>query len=165
MSAADPPSKYLDTSALAKAFFREDGSDLVLEVLQDRASPPVAAGCISTVELSSAIERRIRSDRPRERILPGEGARAWDALLDFQRRGRLLLLQFTPLTLPRAESLCRKHGLRAYDAVQLSFALELDRTRREFLLPGAQFLCADRELLLAAAAEGMSAMDPGTRGP
>ena len=56
--------------------------------------------------------------------------------------------------------LARKHGLRAYDAVQLAAALDVSRLYQP---PGANpitLVSADQELNAAATAEGLAVDDP-----
>lgn len=61
-----------------------------------------------------------------------------------------------------AMSVARKHGLRAYDAVQLTAALEIDRLNREDGFGPVTLVSADRELNAAAATEGLIVEDPTT---
>jgi predicted nucleic acid-binding protein len=56
-----------------------------------------------------------------------------------------------------AAQLADRHVLRAYDAVQLAAALEV-----QLSVPGLVLLSADGELNAAAAAEGLAVEDPNT---
>jgi hypothetical protein len=56
----------------------------------------------------------------------------------------------------------RKHGLRAYDAVQLTVALDVDRLNRNAGFGPVTLLSADRDLNTAASAEGLAVDDPTT---
>ena len=77
------------------------------------------------------------------------------------RAGSLLsLLPF----LPHQEAVGQhhRHGLRAYDAVQLTAALEVNRRRQAMGLEAVTLVSADRELYTAAVAEGLAVEDPTT---
>jgi hypothetical protein len=58
--------------------------------------------------------------------------------------------------------IARRHRLRAYDAVQLVVALEVDRLQRDAGLGPVTLVSADRDLNAAAAAEGFAVEDPTT---
>ncbi len=64
--------------------------------------------------------------------------------------------------LNRAATLCRKHPLRAYDAVQLAAALTHRDDDLAAGLLAPTFVCADAILLNAAAAEGLPIENPNT---
>ena len=54
----------------------------------------------------------------------------------------------------------RKHGLRAYDAVQLGAALDTGRTISQVESAQLTLVSADLDLNAAAAAEGLKVEDP-----
>jgi predicted nucleic acid-binding protein len=56
--------------------------------------------------------------------------------------------------------LAEAHGLRAYDAVQLAAALELNHRWLAFGQGGITLVSADQELNAAAAVEGLPIEDP-----
>jgi hypothetical protein len=62
----------------------------------------------------------------------------------------------------RAAALASAHALRAYDAIQLGTAMELNADRQFVGLPPLVFVSADQELNGAAVAEGFSVEDPNT---
>jgi hypothetical protein len=53
-----------------------------------------------------------------------------------------------------------RHPLRGYDAVHLACALRLNRALVAQHLPPLVFVCADNDLLSAAAAEGLAIENP-----
>jgi hypothetical protein len=57
-------------------------------------------------------------------------------------------------------TLTETHGLRAYDAVQLAAALELQATRTAAGLVPLTLVSADQDLNAAATASGMRVEDP-----
>ena len=149
------PGDFLDTSALAKHYHIEAGSaevdglwndparDLfvsrlsVLEIVSVFAGK-VRAGAISVADFD-ALRRRFSADLTKTKRLRGT---------------RLLVAHYQ-----EAERLLRHHGparrLRTLDALQLAVALDLHRKR--FI---DRVVSADRDLLAAAAAEGLAVLDP-----
>ena len=68
----------------------------------------------------------------------------------------------TPALITAAMSVARTHGLRAYDAIQLTAALEVNRQRQALGFQAVTLVSADQELNAAAIAEGMTVDDPST---
>jgi uncharacterized protein len=58
--------------------------------------------------------------------------------------------------------MARKHGLRAYDAVQLAAMMEVHRFYQTAGFSPVIVLSADLELNAAATAEGLAVDDPNT---
>ncbi len=75
---------------------------------------------------------------------------------------RYVILELTPALFTRAMFAARKHGLRAYDAVQLTAALETDRLLRDDGFGPLTLVSADKPLNAAASAEGLAVDDPNT---
>jgi predicted nucleic acid-binding protein len=73
-----------------------------------------------------------------------------------------LSLELTPALFTKAMLAARKHGLRAYDAVQLTVALELNRLNQDDGFGPVTLISADLELNAAATTEGLTALDPNT---
>jgi len=69
------------------------------------------------------------------------------------------LWRLTEEIIEEAATLAKKHGLRAYNAVQLAAALDTSRIISQ--IESTQ-LSADLELNAAAAAEGLATEDPNT---
>lgn len=137
---------YLDASALAKRYVREEGSDIVARHL---ALTPCVVSRWSEVEIVSALARRCR-----EGAFPlAERDRAVDTL-----RSDLLALhvvEVSPAVTRIAAELLRRHPLRAGDAVQLASAVHL----RDLLRAPVAFLAFDDRLTHAAAGEGLAPPD------
>ena len=106
----------VDSSALAKRYVQEVGSDDLDRLLQ-RASE--LALCVVLVpEIVSALNRRVR-----EGILPLKGyRRAKRQLLDDLRDATVL--QVTPAVVSRSVELLENSVLRAMDALHVACALE-----------------------------------------
>jgi predicted nucleic acid-binding protein len=137
---------YLDASALAKRYLEEPGSRVVRTVLRRGRA---AASRISQAELYAAAARAARQgvidDGDRDRILARVEA-------DFRD---LEVVEIRTPVVRLVPELCRRHPLRAYDAVQLACALVLARRGA-----AVRFWCADDALGAAARAEGLPSSLP-----
>jgi predicted nucleic acid-binding protein len=135
--------RYFDASALAKRYMREKGS---LKVRRLLSSNVPATSRLSSVEIASALVRRSRegaiSDEQRERAL---------AVLDTDMSA-LLVVELTPAIVARAQSLLRRHPLRAGDAIHLASCLHL----QEQLQEESTFIAFDGRLIAAARLEGLA---------
>ncbi len=144
-----------DTSALAKRYIRETGSSWV-EVACDFTSGNILyIAEVTPVEIVSAIVRRRRGG-----TLTTQFART--ALAQFERDlgHDYLILDVTSTEFQSARALAEKHGLRAYDAVQLAIAAHLNRRQLAAGLPIITLVSADAELLAAAQTEGLFVENP-----
>jgi predicted nucleic acid-binding protein len=143
------PWYFFDSSALVKAYRREEGTQRVIDFL---ASPDLlVVARLAHVEVTSAIVRR-----GREAGVPPE---AWAVALEQLDRDiaqSFGIVELSPSVLMRAVSLSRVHRLRAADAIQLACALQArEEEGQPFTLVGS-----DQELNSAAAAEGFAVIDP-----
>jgi predicted nucleic acid-binding protein len=150
---------FLDTSALVKRHVNEPGSRWIRSLLSPKADHTLYIARITTVELYSAITRRQRGGHL-------SSTQAGVILGHFRRHlaNRYNVLELTPGLLNEAMLLARRQGLRAYDAVQLAVAIEVDRLNRQAGFGLMTFISADRELNAAALAEGL-AVDDRTNHP
>ena len=141
--------RYFDASALAKRYVRETGSPTVHRLL---ASGSASTSRLSEVEVSSAIVRRAREGaftiEERDRML---------AALQHDVPA-LAMVELTPEITADARTLLVRYPLRAGDAVQLASGLYLQRQ----LARPVPFVAYDRQLVLAARAEGLVVI--GARG-
>jgi uncharacterized protein len=110
---------------------------------------------ITRVEVTAAITRRSRGG-----MLAGVSVPAILAQFRHDAAHQYNIVEVTPALLDAAEALAEAHGLRAYDAVQLAVAGEVQRRRIVLGLSGITLISADRELNVAAAAEGLAVDDP-----
>ena len=142
---------FVDSSAIVKRYVQEVGTGWVRALTRRRAGGPIFLARITIVEVTSAVARR-RGGRTLS------AARASSLLSRFGKHvaGRYTILEIAPDLLAAAATLANRHELRAYDAVQLAAALELNRISRG----GIVFVSADRDLNDAAAAEGLPVEDP-----
>jgi predicted nucleic acid-binding protein len=72
------------------------------------------------------------------------------------------VLDVSDAVVARAMSVAQAHKLRAYDAVQLAVAIELNALRGPLGLSTIALISADQELNAAALAEGLLVDDPNS---
>ena len=75
-------------------------------------------------------------------------------------RVRYQIVEVSERLVDLAMTLAEKHGLRGYDSVQLSAAVELQAVRDSLSLAPVTFVCADERLGAAAAAEQLLVENP-----
>jgi predicted nucleic acid-binding protein len=134
---------YLDASALVKRYVLERGSHEV--IAQIAAAEAVATSLVSRAEVAAALARAVRLG-----VVASDGGRR--AQRRFSREWPdLVRVPVTEALVSRADTLAWDHGLRGYDAVQLSAALTWqDSIGRDVVL--ATF---DRQLWEAAPGAGL----------
>lgn len=133
---------FLDTSAFAKRYVAEQGTDKVLAMCQEADRLFVSVICFP--ELTSTLCRLVREKklaRAAYRQLKGE---AVADLADVD------ICQITPDVLAAVVSLLETHPLRAMDALHVACALACQ--------PDA-FVSADRQQLAAARKAGLRVVD------
>jgi len=142
---------FADSSALVKLYVGETGHEQV------DGLPALVIAQVSRVEVPSAFWRKHRLGE-----LSAEDARILtvefeaDFFGDREHRPRFAAIGTTVAMLDEAARACATHGLRAYDAVQLSSA---QVARRQD--PACDTVAAfDRTLRRAAAAEGFALIPP-----
>jgi predicted nucleic acid-binding protein len=146
---------FFDTSALVKRHVNEIGSAWVRSLTRPGAGHELYIARVTAVEVFAAITRRERGGH----LSPAQGR----AIIGHFRRHlaqRYNVLELTPALFSEATVVARRHGLRAYDAVQLTAAREIDRLNREDGFGPVTLISADRELNAAALAEGLVVEDP-----
>jgi predicted nucleic acid-binding protein len=144
-----------DTSAVVKRYVQETGSSWVRSIADPAASHLIYLARITDVELTSAIVRRQRGGNL---SAPDASAILTQFRQDLVQGYRII--EVTPALLLVARSLAEKHGLRAYDAVQLASAVELNAKRVAAGLATITLVSADQELNSSATAEGLPVEDP-----
>jgi predicted nucleic acid-binding protein len=129
---------FIDSSALAKRYIREAGSDYVESVL-DEASE-VAVSLLCPPEIISALSRLRRQTL----LSPRQFDHAKSAL--FHDIEDVLICGITGPVIDKTIVLLERHALRTIDALHLATAIEW---RADL------FVSADRRQLRAAAASGL----------
>jgi len=131
---------YADTSALAKLFLEEDGSEEMRTISRD--AEVTSSVSVAYVELRAALAAAIRSGRVSSLLLDSltiELERVWSDLG---------VIAVDEVLLRRAGDLAEQMRLRAYDAVHLT-ALQESGDPGEIA-----FVCWDSELRAAAESLG-----------
>ena len=141
---------YFDTSALAKNYVLEDGSEHVSKVLLENSEN--ATSKLTYAEILSALVRRTKigdlsSQKMREVI--GKFEDDWN---------RLLIVDFHNELLPIVRRVIEKHQLKAADSIHLASAIWLKVSLKENIA----FVSSDVNLLKAARAERLSPINPQT---
>ena len=145
---------FLDTSALAKLYHRELGTD-VMEALTGRRQS-IYVSRLAVVEMQSVFSGKVRT---------GQLAQSAADLLRRRFRGELHRRRFQTVALrshhyQTADLLIVRHGpngLRTLDSLQLAVALDLFRNGLV-----SRFVTADRVLSKVAALEGLPVINPET---
>ena len=148
---------FLDTSALAKHYHSEKGTNEVDSIWNDTNSR-LFISTLSSLEIISAFAGKVRA-----------GTISKDEFELLRRRfctdiaqRRLLHVRITGLHYKSAEQLLRQHGfnhrLRTLDALQLSVVLSL-RNRGVT----CRFVCSDSSLVEVARIEGLPVLQPGSQ--
>jgi hypothetical protein len=142
---------FVDTSALAKRYLTEIGTDWALSWIEPHASNVILISELALVEMRSLLQRRMR-----EGSLTSDNAARLkgDFRIHAQREYLVVLLETSLLNM--AEHLIDQHSLRTLDAMQLACALH----SRAILDETITFVSADKNLLKAAAAEGFPIENP-----
>ena len=133
---------FLDTSAFAKRYVAEQGSDKVMALCLKADSLVVSVICL--LELVSTLSRLVREKKLAKadyRKLKG------DAIADL---ADVNICQITPDVLASVISLLESHPLRAMDALHVACALRVE--------PDI-FVSADRRQLSAARKAGLKIVD------
>ena len=142
-------STFADSSALVKLYADEAGHEQV------RSLASIAVAQLARVEVPAALWRKQRVGE-----LSADDARLLTADFEADYFGtdseppRFAAVVVTGRLLDEAARLSASHGLRAYDAVQLSTALAVRRADESC----TEFAAFDRSLRTAAATEGFGLM-------
>ena len=154
------PGYFLDTSAVAKLYHQETGSEYVDRIVKEPGSRSIISR-LSIVELESVLAIKVRTGEINERDV--EIARRCLRADLTQRR----LLVGPPIHTGHYQSarilLARfgvAEGLRTLDALQLAMALDLKQTGQVTVM-----VTADQRLCRVASLAGCPAVNPQEPGP
>jgi uncharacterized protein len=148
------PKYFFDTSALAKVYRKEIGSDIIDRILSESSSQHLISR-LTIVEIESVFALKARiGEIDQQAVLIAR--RRLEADL---ARTRLLVAAVDDEHFRGARQLLIKHGvaeaLRTLDALQLSIALRLKRAGLVTV-----FVAADQRQCKVAALEGFAAINP-----
>ncbi len=146
---------FVDSIALVKRYVQETGTSWVRGITRRSPSTVIYIARITAVEVPCAIARRRKGKTL-------TSPRASSILHRFRQHlaGRYTVAEVTAALLDDAMRLGIKHALRAYDAVQLAVALEVNRFHQAGGSDPVTLISADRDLNDAATAEGLIVDDP-----
>ena len=134
---------YVDTSALVKLYVPEPESGAVQTLLESAQVAAVSLVAFAEARAAFARKRRERAVNPKYYLrIVREFDGDWD---------HYFVVNVTEPLVKRAAQLADKHGLRGYDAIQLSSAIVL----REQSSEAVTFCCFDGRLLRASRREGL----------
>ena len=146
---------FFDSSSLMKRYAKEQGTNWVINIFRKKANNRIHIAEITYVEVISALSRRHRGNT----ITTSNFQRSINR---FRKTFRTKFF-ITPIDLNIIEEaglLAEKYYLRGYDAVQLSCALEIEKTRKSLSASSIIFVSADNALNQAAASEGLKVENP-----
>jgi hypothetical protein len=146
---------FADTSALAKRYVSETGSAWLRNLLDPATGNETFVVRITAVELIAAIARRERGGS----LTPTDASTARTAFRT-DLATEYHVVEVNEALIDRAMLLAETYALRAYDAVQLATALEVNALCLASGLPPLVLISADAELNTAAVAEGLTVDDP-----
>jgi predicted nucleic acid-binding protein len=152
------PKYFLDTSALAKLYHKESGSEFMDRIIREPGSQCMISR-LSIVEMESVLATKVRTGEIDE-IGVDIGRRCLRADLI---QGRLLV--GPPIVARHAARLllikfAASEGLRTLDALQLAVALDLKQDGDVSL-----FVAADQKLCRISPLAGCPAINPEKLGP
>lgn len=144
---------YLDTSALVKRYWPEQGTDLVDRLSEARtADDRFVTSLLTILEMTSATHRLIGSDRLPQNV-------GHEILGQFRRdlQEHFVVWPLDERTLEDAVHIVEQYRLRSADAIHLATALAMASAAQ-----GSQavLVSADRELCAAAESAGLRVVDP-----
>lgn len=149
---------YLDSSAIAKIYIDEPGSEWMRELRSRSYRVDVLICEIAGAEVFAAFHRRFRAGDISSASLQS-ACRLFRQ--DFEQL--FVRLPVTKTVVDTGMQLIQKYPLRGYDSIQLATAVsvlnELQQLNGEFL----HFVGADRALNQAAQGEGLTVINPSER--
>ena len=142
---------FVDTSALAKYYLTEMGTAWVQGLVLPSAGNVILICDLTTIEFFALLMRHQREGK----LLASDSLILQTAFLaDVSREYLAITLEYPVVVLAR--SLVMKYPLRPPDALQLASALHAINLIGEPIT----FICADKDLIAAAQAEGLTVDDP-----
>lgn len=140
---------FFDTSALAKRYVREPGTEVVDELIAE-SDQRVVISTLSIIEIASALRRKQNAGELTERLRD-------DLLVAFFREATEMftIIPIDDAAFERAFDLVLEEDLRTLDALQLGTALELTMPSFEIT-----FVSGDRGLVNTATDRDLPTIDP-----
>lgn len=146
---------HVDSSAIVKRYVCETGSEWIKSLSHPDSRNQISLVTITKVEVASAFSRRCRegtvTEKERDR---------WLNTFLFDCSNQYRLIEVNTIMIDLAIELTKRYALRAYDVVQLSAALIINRALLARGLASLTFVSADDRLCSAGLAEGLSVENP-----
>jgi len=146
---------FLDTSALAKLYHHELGSDYVAGLLDPHRENRIFVSPLSLIEMESVLATKVHT---RQLSQVGVEIARRKFRLDLAKRRLHMSPEFDKSHFENARTSVAIYGmagLRTLDALQLSMAMHLSSTGQMHLL-----VAADHTLCRVALMAGLTAIDP-----
>ncbi|MCX6048957.1 MAG: type II toxin-antitoxin system VapC family toxin [Chloroflexi bacterium] len=146
----------MDSSALVKRYLPELGSHWVANLTDQQNEHIINIAEVTQVEVAAALAARQRAPDGISRQLRDSAVNilAQHCKLEYN------LVAMSPYVIDRAVNLTQRYRLRGYDAVQLATALVVNAVLFAANNTALIFVTADKDLLKAAKAEGLTAENP-----
>jgi predicted nucleic acid-binding protein len=142
---------FVDSSALAKRYLREVGSNWVLSWIEPAAGNVIVISDLALVEIRTMLARRVR-----EKTLSPTRAVTLKADFLLHAKEDYLVVALDDAVTKQAANLADRYPLRALDSIQLACALHAVALLNEPMT----FISGDKILLSAATSEGFIIDDP-----
>ncbi|MEW6126805.1 MAG: type II toxin-antitoxin system VapC family toxin [Acidobacteriota bacterium] len=146
---------FFDSSALVKNYANETGSSWISNIVDANAGNFIYVASITEVEVSTALCRKQRDAVITQSDLKMSIAKLHDDFINTYN-----VIDVDDVQITYAIRLVQSHPLRAYDAIQLATALQINEQITNLGLPTITFVSADVALNNAAVAEGLNVDDP-----
>lgn len=148
---------FFDSSAIVKRYNQEIGTAWVRALTAPATGNLIYLARITEVEVVSAISRQAKSGSTSARQAASAITRF---CADFASQYKVV--EITPALLRQAVQQTQKHVLRAYDAVQLAAALQVNSECLALGISSFSLISADSALNTGAASEGLTVEDPNS---
>jgi predicted nucleic acid-binding protein len=142
---------YLDTSALAKKYFKERHSADVIAAW--KSSLGIATSAVAYAELLAAVYRKASETRVKKSLFESVVStfeQDWSSFIIIEVDNRLN---------ETIHKVIASHGLRGFDAIHLASALTIGTAVADNFL----FACYDERLRQAALAEGLETLSSSVK--
>ncbi len=145
---------FFDSSAVVKRYSLEIGTTWVLQIYRPSSNNIIHIAQITLVEVIAALTRRAK--------VKSKTIGYTKSIKRFERdiKDRFSVFKIEDSIIQQAMKLAVKYGLRGYDAVQLSSALNAGKELSQLNLSPLIFVSADNELNNAAKSEGLIVENP-----
>lgn len=145
---------FFDTSAIVKRYVPEVGTTWVRSQTASSSRNDIIIAKVTMVEFYSAVSRQYHDGQ-----IDLNRLQAFRQLFTKHLVNQYLVIEVTSSVINHALDLQENHRLRAYDAIQLASALELN-VRLRASNTSFTFIVSDNLLLQAANAEGLTTDNP-----